>query len=94
MSCPFCSSGDVELISPWGGQMITCQMRCRACNTYFEAIRDQFEADSGESGSGESGSGESGSGESGSGESGLRTDGDDHPKGRIPLRKSGSKRPA
>jgi hypothetical protein len=89
MSCPFCSSGDVELISPWGGQMITCQMRCRACNTYFEAIRDQFEADSGESGSGESGSGESGSGESG-----LRTDGDDHPKGRIPLRKSGSKRPA
>jgi hypothetical protein len=84
MSCPFCSSGDVELISPWGGQMITCQMRCRACNTYFEAIRDQFEADSGESGSGESGSGESG----------LRTDGDDHPKGRIPLRKSGSKRPA
>jgi hypothetical protein len=44
MSCPFCSSADVELISPWGGQMITSQMRCRACNTYFEAIRDEFDA--------------------------------------------------
>lgn len=44
MSCPFCSSDDVELVSPWGGQIITSQMRCRACNTYFEAIRDDFEA--------------------------------------------------
>jgi hypothetical protein len=78
MTCPFCSSGDVELISPWGGQMITCQMRCHACNTYFEAIRDH---------------GESGLGESDLGESGLRTDGDHHPEGRIPLRKSGSKPP-
>jgi hypothetical protein len=43
MSCPFCSSADVELVSPWGGQMITSQMRCRACNTYFEAIRADFE---------------------------------------------------
>jgi hypothetical protein len=24
--------------------MITSQMRCRACNTYFEAIREEFEA--------------------------------------------------
>jgi len=24
--------------------MITSQMRCHACNTYFEAIRDDFEA--------------------------------------------------
>jgi hypothetical protein len=46
MSCPFCSSADVELISPWGGQMITSQMRCRACNTYFEAIRDPGESGS------------------------------------------------
>jgi hypothetical protein len=44
MTCPFCSSVDVELVSPWGGQIITCQMRCRACNTYFEAIRDEFES--------------------------------------------------
>jgi hypothetical protein len=43
MTCPFCDSADVELISPWGGQIITSQIRCRACNTYFEAIRDQFE---------------------------------------------------
>lgn len=43
MTCPFCESEDVELVSPWGGQIITSQMRCRACNTYFEAIRDQFD---------------------------------------------------
>jgi hypothetical protein len=24
--------------------MITSQMRCRGCNTYFEAIRDDFES--------------------------------------------------
>jgi hypothetical protein len=44
MTCPFCSSADVEMVSPWGGQIITCQMVCRGCNTYFEAIRDEFEA--------------------------------------------------
>ncbi|HEY2657645.1 MAG TPA: hypothetical protein VGI55_17810 [Solirubrobacteraceae bacterium] len=43
MTCPFCSSPDVEMVSPWGGQIITCQMRCRGCNTYFEAIRDAFD---------------------------------------------------
>ena len=42
MTCPFCESPDVELVSPWGGQIITSQMRCRACNTYFEAIRAEF----------------------------------------------------
>ncbi len=67
MTCPFCDSADVELVSPWGGQIITCQMRCLACNTYFEAIRD-------------------------SGESGFSTEGDDHPKGGIPFRESGSTR--
>ena len=45
MRCPFCESGDVEVVAPWGGQIITRQMRCRACNTYFEAIRDEFETD-------------------------------------------------
>jgi hypothetical protein len=49
MTCPFCDSPDVELVAPWGGQIITSQMRCRSCNTYFEAIRDEF--DGGESGS-------------------------------------------
>jgi uncharacterized Zn finger protein len=48
MSCPFCSSEDVEVVSPWGGQIITCQVRCRACNTYFEAIREEFDAAPGE----------------------------------------------
>ncbi len=45
MTCPFCSSEDVEVVAPWAGQMITCQMRCRGCNTYFEAIRDEFSED-------------------------------------------------
>ena len=31
------------MVSPWGGQIITCQMRCRTCNTYFEAIRAELE---------------------------------------------------
>jgi hypothetical protein len=43
MTCPFCSSEEVQLVSPWGGQMITSQMRCRGCNTYFEAIREAFD---------------------------------------------------
>jgi transcriptional regulator NrdR family protein len=42
MTCPFCESADVEVVSPWGGQIITCQARCRTCNTYFEAIREEL----------------------------------------------------
>ena len=42
MTCPFCDSADVEEVSQWGGQIITRQVRCRACNTYFEAVRDDF----------------------------------------------------
>jgi hypothetical protein len=49
MTCPFCDSADVELVAPWGGQIITSQMRCRACSTYFEAIRDEFDGVPGES---------------------------------------------
>jgi ring-1,2-phenylacetyl-CoA epoxidase subunit PaaC len=41
-TCPFCASPDVEPVSQWGGQIITRQDRCRACNTYFEAVRDDF----------------------------------------------------
>ena len=48
VTCPFCGGRDLELVAPWGGQIITCQLRCRDCNTYFEAIREEFEA--GESG--------------------------------------------
>jgi hypothetical protein len=54
MTCPFCGSHDVEVVAPWGGQIITCQARCRGCNTYFEAIREEF-AQSGETGSGSAG---------------------------------------
>jgi hypothetical protein len=42
--CPFCGSADVELVSPWGGQLITTQLHCRACRTHFEALRQDFEA--------------------------------------------------
>jgi sarcosine oxidase delta subunit len=42
MTCPFCDSADVEEVSQWGGQIITRQLRCRACRTYFEAVRDDF----------------------------------------------------
>jgi transposase-like protein len=43
-SCPFCEAANVERIGLWGGQMITSQWRCRACNTYFEAVREEFDA--------------------------------------------------
>jgi transcriptional regulator NrdR family protein len=45
MRCPFCDSDDVEVVAPWGGQIITRQVRCRSCNTYFEAIREEFEGE-------------------------------------------------
>jgi C4-type Zn-finger protein len=44
LACPFCTSTDLELVSPWGGQLITSQLRCLKCNTYFEAVRETFEA--------------------------------------------------
>jgi hypothetical protein len=43
LTCPFCESADVEHVSQWGGQIITRQVRCRSCNTYFEVVRDDFE---------------------------------------------------
>jgi hypothetical protein len=42
-SCPFCASGEVELVSQFGSQIITSQWACRACNSYFEAIREDFD---------------------------------------------------
>ncbi len=42
-ACPFCDSHEVELVSAWGGQLITSQLRCCRCATYFEAVRDDFE---------------------------------------------------
>ena len=42
-SCPFCGAADAERVGQWGGQIITAQWRCCACNTYFEAIREEFD---------------------------------------------------
>lgn len=42
-ACPFCGGGAVERVGQWGGQIITAQWRCRACNTYFEAVREDFD---------------------------------------------------
>jgi transposase-like protein len=44
-ACPFCQSQDVELVSAWGGQLITSQFRCRACNTHFEALRADLDGE-------------------------------------------------
>ncbi len=43
MTCPFCSAQDAERVAQWGGQIITAQWRCNACNSYFEAVRDDFD---------------------------------------------------
>jgi transposase-like protein len=42
-TCPFCESAAVELVSLWGGQLITSQWRCEACGSYFEALRESFD---------------------------------------------------
>lgn len=44
MRCPFCDSADVEKVAAWGGQLMTTQMRCRTCNSHFEAVREDFAA--------------------------------------------------
>ncbi|HEX6024332.1 MAG TPA: hypothetical protein VFZ00_20255 [Solirubrobacter sp.] len=43
VTCPFCSSGHVERVGQWGGQIITAQWRCNDCNSYFEAVREDFD---------------------------------------------------
>src|SRR3954447_1744808 len=42
LTCPFCDASDTEAVGQFGGQIITAQWRCRACNSYFEAVRDEF----------------------------------------------------
>jgi hypothetical protein len=44
LTCPFCDASDIEDVSQFGGQIITRQARCRACNTYFEVVREDFDA--------------------------------------------------
>ena len=41
--CPFCGAASVERVGLWGGQIITSQWRCQACNSYFEALREDFD---------------------------------------------------
>lgn len=48
LTCPFCGSRQVELVSAWGGQLITSHVRCRGCNTHFEAVREDFETAGGD----------------------------------------------
>jgi transposase-like protein len=43
VTCPFCSSERVERVAQWGGQIITAQWRCQDCNSYFEAVREDFD---------------------------------------------------
>jgi transposase-like protein len=43
MTCPFCGADSVERVGQWGGQIITSQWRCQACNSYFEAVREDFD---------------------------------------------------
>jgi transcriptional regulator NrdR family protein len=49
LTCPFCDSPDIEVVSAWGGQLITRQLRCRTCNTHFEALRSDFDSEEGSS---------------------------------------------
>lgn len=43
LSCPFCDATDSERVGQWGGQIITAQWRCLACDSYFEAVREDFD---------------------------------------------------
>lgn len=38
-ACPFCDSPATEVVSLWGGSMLTSQHRCLRCGSYFESIR-------------------------------------------------------
>ena len=37
----------VERVAQWGGQIITAQWKCRRCNSYFEAVREDFDEPAG-----------------------------------------------
>jgi transposase-like protein len=39
--CPFCEASDTHLLSLFGSQLLTSQYRCRACGSYFEAVRKE-----------------------------------------------------
>jgi hypothetical protein len=33
---------EVELVSQFGGQLMTSQWQCKRCGSYFEAVREDF----------------------------------------------------
>jgi transcription elongation factor Elf1 len=37
--CPFCDSSDGDVISLFGTQVMTMQVRCRSCGSYYEAAK-------------------------------------------------------
>jgi acyl-CoA thioesterase FadM len=43
LTCPFCDSSDVSRVGQWGGQIITAQWVCHACNSHFEVLREDFD---------------------------------------------------
>jgi ribosomal protein L37AE/L43A len=43
VTCPFCHSTAVELLSLFGSQLSTDQWYCRACHTPFERFRHEDE---------------------------------------------------
>jgi ribosomal protein L37AE/L43A len=43
-ACPFCGSTAAQRVAQWAGQMITAQWRCVTCDSYFEAVREDFDS--------------------------------------------------
>jgi ribosomal protein L37AE/L43A len=43
--CPFCDAREVELVAQFGGQLMTSSWQCRACGSYFEAVREDFRSE-------------------------------------------------
>jgi transcription elongation factor Elf1 len=37
--CPFCRSTEAEVISLFGSQVMTMQVRCKKCGGYYEASK-------------------------------------------------------
>ncbi len=45
-ACPYCRERErIRLLSAVGGQLITAQWHCDACNSYFEAVRSDFDTE-------------------------------------------------
>lgn len=42
VTCPYCGSGDTELLSLFGQQLLTVQYYCQTCHTPFEHIKDDY----------------------------------------------------